>query len=857
MNAAPILQLLGCLCGLFYGLIFTLSGSWVVGMFHGFYLPFSLEGVVTMALLPTAIVLLQRSVRRHLLARPDGAALAARYYRLEPLSYLVFAAGAAVLQWRMMPATTALTIMVALALALVQAAIYLWALGAHGRTLAARSEKYIAVLFLISGFSALIYQVVWQRTLFSTFGINSESVTVIVSVFMFGLGLGSLAGGYVQKKYPRHLLRLFLGLEILIGLFGLLSLQLIDTVSAAAGQTSTATLVLWVYLILAVPTLLMGATLPILVSWLEGYVHNIGKSVGLLYAFNTIGSAFAAFFTVQVLFVFGGLQAALLVAAACNLVTAWLIADAGGKIVRVAAPTSAPAASSAAPQQGGMSFGFVFILLAAIGYISLSQEILWFRLIGFMTANKPQVFGMMLAAFLVGIAAGSLRSKTLCENGRSPYAFLLGAVACATLVFYLSLPLIAWFASWAGKDAGVALAYVAVALVAFCTGGILPLLMHVGVTGGKADSAQAVSWLYFANIIGATLGPLVTGFILLDRYSLEANIVLLTVVTLVLLVMMLMAMPQPAAFKGKMVLAMVVLAAVGFAAHGSMFRGHLEKLQYASADYKPFLHVLENRSGILTVEKDANDIMYGNGIYDGRFNTDPMINTNKIDRALMIVNLHRKPRKMLEIGLSTGSWTKVIADHPLLEQLTVVEINKGYPALIGNYPDIKGILNNPKINFVYDDGRRWLRNHPDERFDFILMNTSYHWRSNMTNLLSSDFLRLARSRLAPGGVIYYNATGSPDVVRTAASVFKYVTMYSNFVAASDAPFDMSAEERRANLKQFPAFAQDDPDRNVMLQYLTRFAFLDWGTFLRQPNDLWITTDDNMAVEYKAAHANYH
>jgi predicted membrane-bound spermidine synthase len=141
-------------------------------------------------------------------------------------------------------------------------------MGTEKRRTLLGSERYIAVLFLVSGFSALIYQVVWQRVLFATFGINSEAVTVIVSVFMFGLGVGALLGGQLQKRFPQRLLAIFIGLEILIGLFGLVSLPLIQFVSHLSSSGSTLELVGWSYLILAIPTLLMGATLPVLVSFL-------------------------------------------------------------------------------------------------------------------------------------------------------------------------------------------------------------------------------------------------------------------------------------------------------------------------------------------------------------------------------------------------------------------------------------------------------------------------------------------------------------------------------------------------------------------------------------------------------------
>jgi spermidine synthase len=710
------------------------------------------------------------------------------------------------------------------------------------------SLRYIAFLFLVSGFSALIYQVVWQRTLFATFGIDSESVTVIVSLFMFGLGIGALAGGYLQQRFPRHLLRLFLLLEVGIGAFGLVSLELIGLVSAAAGDTTTRELVLWVYLILAIPTLMMGATLPILVAWLQGYLRNIGQSVGLLYAVNTIGSAIAAWCTVELLFVYLGQQATVLVAAACNFATAALIVHASRRLVRedLAAVEVAPLAVRTAPL---LPYPLVAATLLAIGYISLSQEILWFRMLGFMTANRPDVFGLMLAAFLVGIAGGALHSRRACAPDGKPVDYLVRALFLAIAVFYLALPVVAATSAHLDKDVSTVVAYIAIAALAFFTGGILPMLMHLGIAEHGKDAARAMSWLYFANIAGATLGPLVTGFILLDLFSLEANIAILSALTALLLLALLAALPKERAYKLRAVALMALMAAGAWALHGGLYAGHLERLQFGKPDHPRFAYTHQNRSGIITVETDPRgDIMYGNGIYDGRYNLDLLRNSNRIDRAYMIASLHRKPARVLEIGLSTGSWAKVIADHRAVESLTIVEINRGYVDAMQRYPEIAGVLKDPKVRLHIDDGRRWLRDHPAEKFDLIVMNTTYYWRSNATNLLSVEFLELARQRLKPGGVIYYNATGSRDVVHTAAHVFKHVTLFSNFVAAGDAPFDLSYEERRTNLMQF-GLVQDARHR-AELERLASVPLLEVHDSISRRRELWKITDDNIAVEFK-------
>jgi spermidine synthase len=816
----------------------------------------SAEGYLQLAWLPLAIAVYRIRLHRHVLGLAGREALAQRFYRLEPLTFAVFLAGLAFPPGLLAP-RLALTIGACAMLAVLQALLYLAAAGSAGRQRLAASEGYIAMLFLVSGFSALIYQVVWQRSLFSTFGMNSESVTVIVSVFMFGLGVGALAGGYLQRRFRQHLLRLFLLLEVLIGAFGLVSLDLIRAVGAVSGDTGTGTLVLWTYLILGLPTLLMGATLPILVAWLQRYLDNIGKSVGLLYAFNTIGSAIAAFLTVQVLFVLAGQRTAVLVAALCNFLTAALIADAARKI-RLAAPLPALQERAAAPSPPAaprLPFALVFLLLAGIGFISLSQEIIWFRLLGFMSANRPQIFGLLLTAFLAGIAGGALRSTSVCDSGSRLGRELARALLLAAAIFYLAVPGVALLAAWAGKAAAMLLAYAAIAAVAYYTGGILPLLVHMGIGGKRDDAATAMSWLYFANIIGATLGPLVTGFILFDLLPLDLNIALFSALTLGLLLVVLAAAPG---FRARTLALVLAMGGAGWVLHGTLYSAHLEKLQYASSDARPFRHVLQNRGGIITVEAAETDILYGHGIYDGRFNTDPRHNTNGIDRAYMLASVHRQPRRILAIGLSTGAWAKVVASYGPLEQLDIVEINPGYPAIMRHYPGIATLLADAKVRLHVDDGRRWLRRHPQARFDLILMNTSLHWRSNTSNLLSVELLELARAHLLPGGVFYYNATGSPDVAYTAASVFRHVSLYSSFVVASDAPFTMTAAERRANLLQFKnrdglALFDGDASYRQLLDQYAQVPLPDYAPRLRALTGLLQVTDDNMAVEYKAPH----
>lgn len=160
-------------------------------------------------------------------------------------------------------------------------------------------------MFLLSGFAALLYQIVWQRSLFAIYGINVEAVTVVVTAFMVGLGVGSLAGGAVSKDPRRPALVLFGLVEVAIGVFGLFSLPLLRWVGARTLQLSFFATALVTFLVVLVPTLLMGSTLPLLTAHLVRRSHNVGRSLGRLYCVNTLGSALASL--AAVLFLMGAL----------------------------------------------------------------------------------------------------------------------------------------------------------------------------------------------------------------------------------------------------------------------------------------------------------------------------------------------------------------------------------------------------------------------------------------------------------------------------------------------------------------------------------------------------------------------
>jgi spermidine synthase len=297
------------------------------------------------------------------------------------------------------------------------------------------------------------------------------------------------------------------------------------------------------------------------------------------------------------------------------------------------------------------------------------------------------------------------------------------------------------------------------------------------------------------------------------------------------------------------------------------FDGLYEKMLF-KRDYKRgnhFVHLVENRSGVIAVTRDGT--VYGGGMYDGIFNVDLRHDVNAIYRLYALSSFHPSPRAVLMVGLASGSWAQIIANHPQVKNLTVVEINPGYLQLIPKYPQVASLLRNPKVQIVTDDGRRWLVSNPDRRFDVIVMNTTFNWREHISNLLSMEFLKLARRHLLPGGVLYYNTTRSGEVMLTGATVFPYALRVVNFLAVSDSPIEVNTDRLARTLLEYridghpvldPTVSGDSQRFQEMLSLTHRFSHddrvdhpsLEYADSIRDRfRGKRIITDDNMGTEW--------
>jgi spermidine synthase len=682
---------------------------------------------------------------------------------------------------------------------------------------------------------------------------------------MLGLGLGSLAGGKLSTRPGLPLLRVFGLIELGIGIFGAVSLSAFHSIASFTAGASTLETGIVTFVLLLIPTLLMGSTLPLLVAYFVHRTGNVGESVGALYSTNTFGSAVACFAAAR--FILGSLgeSGSVRLAAFFNTAVALtaLILDAR------ASSHVAPAAKSSNPDAPSdtrvISFGLSIFLAGAVGFVALAYEIVWYRLYSFASGGAAPCFALLLGSYLTGVAYGSFNIRDMCRKKLANDLPRTLEIAAAFLVWggvvgFLVGPVVARSVAYIPYSSTLPLVFIATSLL----GAAFPLLSHAAISP-RQKAGSRVSYLYIANIIGSASGSFLVGFILMDHWSTQAiSLALLAVGAAIAIVIVLAARPIASVRSLTVGLA---ASAVLVAFSNPVLSGMYERMFAGNihASEVSFQHLVENRSGVIGVTPAG--MVIGGGVYDGHFSTDLVHDSNGIFRAYAIMGIHPAPKEVLMIGLSSGSWAQVIANDNRVQKLTIVEINPGYLRLIPLYPPVASLLRNPKVELVINDGRRWLVQNPHRRFDLIVMNTSFHWRAHASNLLSVEFLQLITSHLSPGGIQYYNTTWSAEALLTGATEFRHSLRVSNFLAVGDSPMSLDKQFWDTLLCRYtidgkPVLDLGDPAQRQRLDEVLLLADtinlkdanaetrLESGESLRNRlRGKRIITDDNMGNEW--------
>jgi spermidine synthase len=492
-------------------------------------------------------------------------------------------------------------------------------------------------------------------------------------------------------------------------------------------------------------------------------------------------------------------------------------------------------------------FSFAWWLALLTGFLSLSEEILWVRVAGFAYRTLPPAFSFVLMFYLLGIAAGASLGKYLCGRVKNLYAAAAVALAAAALLDALTPVIITRYVY--PSDRALAIPAVAIALMAASKSILFPIVHHLGSFANGPRIGRSVSKIYFGNIVGSTLGPLVTGFLALDYLTVDECFGLAAVLCLLASVAAVLKAAKP-----QLILVTLVAAAAASSIASSIIHpgpGSLRTL--ATSGPNPVTHFVSNRHGIIhTVAAADGDLVYGGNVYDGMTSIDVDTNPNHLERLYMVALMMPSPKQVLFVGLSTGAWVRAMQGFPGVERIDVVEINPAYVDLIRSYPQLLPLSQDPRIHIHIDDGRRWLRRNPLTRFDLVVQNTTFFWRANAGNLLSREYFAEVKRHLQTGGMVICNTTGSFDVLASTQAVFGYAYRYSNFVYASDKPLTATLSGLwNVRRPDGAAFTSEDNRTGSVAALLSSARLEPAREFIaRRHADARIITDDNLLSEYR-------
>lgn len=431
-----------------------------------------------------------------------------------------------------------------------------------------------------------------------------------------------------------------------------------------------------------------------------------------------------------------------------------------------------------------------------VGFSSLAIEILWIRIYSFSLFGLPISFALVLTLYLLGIAFGA-RHGTLFVNGNIKntigWILLFSSFVDFSLLYIADIILTKTYA------VGMLVLLIITFLTAYIKSMVFPLVHHMGSDGDK-EEGMSVSIVYFANVMGSTLGPIIVTFVLLEFLE-TVDVFKLIAISSAVVSLFLLDGRYKYAVVGASVFVNMILSinTLSFLSNVSLWRQKTPSSMFDS--------YVENRDGFITT---IGDRVYGHGIYDGDFNIDIADDVNGIIRIYNVFRFYESPESVLMIGLSSGSWANVVLKNSAVKELDIVEINAGYTELIQNKNKNAEVLKDERVNLFFTDGRKYL-NDTDKKYDLIIMNTTYHFRKNASFLLSKEFLELAKIHLKnKRGLIYYNTTSSKEVINTSTQVAQHPFLYKNFAMVSDSDLlTMEKEKQIANLTNFSNLSQNE------------------------------------------------
>jgi spermidine synthase len=701
------------------------------------------------------------------------------------------------------------------------------------------SRVLALLIFFLSGFAALLYQVVWQRMLVLFSGADVYSITVVVAAFMGGLGTGSLLGGRAADWLgPHRSLLAFAGAELLVGVFGLASKPfyydaLYRRFSYLAATPAVAALVL--FLTLLVPTFLMGLSLPLLARALVSNLASAPRTIGMLYGWNTLGAAAGALATPWMLVPGLGLHGSLWVAASLNV----LCAGAAAILARTVPTGRLPASGATAVVADGADHarsGLPFRAWAAVygltGFLALGMEIAWFRLLGVLLKSTSFTFGTLLAVYLSGLGAGAAVGARLAPRSRRPgesflalqhAGILYAAVAIAGLVTIIGaghpIKLVRFLGSYDPVDIQLTLAQLVdrpwtgigsltpvadLAVLYLFIPAILvgPSTFLMGMSFAYLQKATMVEFprlghrlgiLLAVNIAGGVLGTIVCAWWLLPTFGTAGTFRALVAGGAVLgIAYAWLRWPAPGWR------ALRAPAAVAAITTGAILAMPDARMLWARLHATPPTHVVfdEDGAGLSLLKLHGGSgggaEVYVNGLGQSWI---PYGNVHTALGALPAF-VHPAPTDVALIGLGSGDTAFAAAGRTDIRRIVSIEILSAQQRTLERYARTPGymplsmLLADPRIEHLVGDGRSYLA-HTRRLFDIIEADALRPTSAYAGNLYSREYFELVSRRLKPGGLA---VTWAPTerIRSTFLDVYSHVLAFAGDIwigSLTPIPFD--------------------------------------------------------------------
>jgi len=618
----------------------------------------------------------------------------------------------------------------------------------------------LLLLFVGSGCAALIYEVVWFQLLELVIGSSAVSMAVLLGTFMGGMCLGSLL---LPRLVPSsaHPLRVYAWLELGIGAMGLLLLFSMPLVGGAytawAGSGVVGILLRGVAaaVCLLPPTLLMGATLPAIARWVEASPDGVAW-LGFFYGGNTagavLGSLLAGFYLLSAFDV----SVATYVAVALNVTVAVL-----ALVLSVPAPFVAAAPARETRPTSGR--GLVYLVIGLSGLTALGSEVIWTRLLSLLFGATVYTFSLILAVFLAGLGIGSTLGSALARGARRPRVALgwcqlslAAAMAWSAYVLTQSLPY--WpinpsivTSAWFQFQLDLMRAIFALLPGAILWGASFPLALASVVTPA-VDPGRVVGGVYAANTLGAIVGSLTAGLVLVVVFGTErSQQILIGLSALSGLLLLFEAKVSTVAIAlaagAATLLAITVQPIPGiFVAFGRYTATQLNQ-----AD---IIYVGEGWNASVAVSERSNGVRNYHNAGKVQASSEPQ--DMRLQRMLghLTTLVPRSPRSVLVIGCGAGVTAGAVSVDPAVERETIAEIEPLVPRVVSTYFSEHNfdVVRNPKVTIRVDDARHFLFT-TRETFDAITSDPLDPWVKGAAMLYTREFFDLVKSRLNPGGVV--------------------------------------------------------------------------------------------------------